>query len=401
MGKRILFVDDEANVLEGLRNLLRKQRKQWEMCFAVGAEAALGELANARFDVIVTDMRMPGMDGAALLQRVKELYPGVARLILSGYADRDAVVRALSVAHQYLSKPCDTDVLREAIERTCALQALLDDEVIRRVVGEMDTLPSVPRIYGELTRAVASPQMGAADIARIVETDPAMSVKVLQLANSAYFGAAQKKLTVTSAVAYLGVELLKALALTAQVFAALEGSPVPGFSLERVQRTSLLSARLAKLFVRERARGEEAFTAALVQDIGQVVLALGLPERYGEAIRLAGASGRPVHVVEKEVLGVTHCEVGGYLLGVWGLPFSIVEVVANHHEPEPGSPSSREVLAVVHVASALSAEACLDASQHVPFPVDLRYLERAGLAAELPRWRAAAAEDIQRHGSGA
>lgn len=119
--RRILFVDDEPAVLEGLRNLFRKQRRHWEMVFAPGGMEALGELERTRFDVVVSDMRMPGIDGAELLRRVKDGYPSIARIVLSGHAEPEAVARVLPVADTYVSKPCDAEALRVAIEQGCAL----------------------------------------------------------------------------------------------------------------------------------------------------------------------------------------------------------------------------------------------------------------------------------------
>jgi DNA-binding NarL/FixJ family response regulator len=169
--KRILFVDDEAPVLDGLRNLLRK-RREWELAFALGGEAALAELERAPFDVIVSDMRMPGMDGAALLERVKREYPSVVRIVLSGYADRQPLLRVIPVAHQLLSKPCDPHVLASVIERTCMLESLLSDSVLRRVVGEMGTLPSVPSTYLELTDVIGRDDVSPSRLAAIVEKTP-------------------------------------------------------------------------------------------------------------------------------------------------------------------------------------------------------------------------------------
>ena len=391
--KRILFVDDEQQILDGLRDLLRKQRKQWDMVFALGGEAALAELARAPFDVVVSDMRMPGIDGATLLQRVKDEYPATARIILSGDAERDAVVNALPVAHQFLSKPCDAEVLRTVVERACALQTVLQDDNVRSVIGKVDHLPSVPRAYWALAQAAARPDVGLADLAKIVEQDPAMAVKVLQLVNSSYFGLAQRQSSVQDAVAYLGIELLKALTLTAHVFASAAGPSLPGFSFDALQDHSMLAARIAKRLVADPKRAAEAFTAALVHDIGKIVLAMGVPDRFGEAVRTARDTGRADHVVEKELLGVTHAEVGAYLLGLWGLPLGIVEAVAYHHQPELGAPTGTVV--AVHVANALShlvPGAPPDPS--VGGRLNVAFVESSGFGAELPRWRALADEEL-------
>jgi HD-like signal output (HDOD) protein len=394
--RRVLFVDDEQNVLDGLRNMLRRQRHVWDMVFATGAQAALTELEKAPFDVVVSDMRMPVINGAALLQTVKQKYPSVARIILSGYAEREAIVGALPVAHQFLSKPCDPETLRIVVERACDLQALLTDEAIRSVVGRLDTLPSVPRTYWELRRAVDEPNVSAGDIATIVEKDPAMSVKILQLVNSAYFGLARRMTSVRHAVSYLGIELLKGLALTAHVFATMEGTRiVEGFSLDQLQQKSLLTAQVAKKLPKDPKKGEEAFTAALVHDIGKIVVAVVLPDRFTEIVRTVQATGRSFHTIEKELLGVTHAEIGAYLLGTWGLPFSIVEAVAYHHAPSSmGGLESCDVLAAVHVADAL-VDVAGDSGVPITDKLDMAFLERAGFIANLPAWRALAEQAIR------
>lgn len=388
--KRILFVDDEPAVLEGLRNLLRKQRRVWKMTFALGGKAALEELAQAPFDVVVSDMRMPGMDGAELLRRVKELYPGVARVVLSGHADQEMVARALPVAQQYLSKPCDGEVLRGVIDRVCQLQSLVAGTAVRDIVGRLDKLPSIPETYGLLTKTIEDPSARTDEIARIVQRDPAMSAKVLQLVNSAYFGLSRPLSSVAQAISYLGLDLLKGLAITLNVFAATEKRPPPGLSFEKIQQTSIMTARIAKMMVPDPKEAEAAFTAGLLHDIGRMILALTQPERFAEIIKQTKESGRPFHHIEREILGATHAEVGGYLLGVWGLPLPIVEGVAYHHVLA-GTRDRMDTALVVHTAHALTSTILVEAGLAIEGtaaePVDMAALEAAGAAKDLPRWR--------------
>lgn len=395
--KRILFVDDEQHVLDGLQNLLRRQRRQWDMAFVSSGEAALEELGRNPFDVVVSDMRMPRMDGATLLRKVKENHPSAARIVLSGHAERDAVLKALPVAHQYLSKPCDPELIRVVIERACALQSLLNSDTIRALIGGMEKLPSVPQTYWELTRALTDPDIGVPEIARIVETDPAMSAKVLQVVNSAYFGLAQQMSSVTRAVSYLGTDLLKGLSLNAQAFASMGNStPVEGFSIESLQQTSLLSARIGGAMFDDTKRREDAFTACLVHDIGQIILALSVPERWAAAVHRAAAEKRHVHEVEREMLGVTHGEVGAYLLGAWGLPFPIVEAVAYHHVPGSVSSGTFDILAAVHVADALALECHSGNGRETGRSLlDMEFLGRIGAIERLPQWRAIAEREAQ------
>jgi HD-like signal output (HDOD) protein len=384
---RILFVDDEQAILDGLRDLLRKERRRWGMVFALGGKEALDELARQPFDVVVSDIRMPGMDGTQLLTKVKATYPSVARIVLTGHADRDAVLRALPVAHQFLAKPCDAGALRVAIERTQALHTLLASQEIRDIVGRLTSLPSVPQTYLALTDAARDSRKGLSDMTAIVERDPAMGTKVLQLVNSAYFGNTQPIASIQQAVMYLGIELLKGMALTGNVFGTMGKTAIDGFSLEALQTRSLRTACLAKRFVEDPRKAEEAFTAALVADVGQIIIAMGLRKGYQDVLRRARETARPLHAVELEMLGVTHAEIGAYLLGVWNLPFSIIEGVAYHHRPNALGDGPCEMLAALHAADALVDPPI----EGVEPELDLGFFERAGLVQRLVEWRRIAA----------
>ena len=395
--RRILFVDDEQGVLDGLQNLLRKQRKQWEMVFALGGQAALTELAQKPADVVVTDMRMPGMDGASLLEKIRELYPATTRIVLSGHAEREAVVRAVPVTHQFLSKPCDGEALRAVIERACALQSLLTDPTIRALVSGVDHLPSAPAVYFALTQALSKPETTIAEVAEIVQEDPAISAKILQLVNSAYFGLPQRVTTLQHAVSYLGLDPIKALALSAHVFGTFAGAKASGLSIDRLQKFSLLTASLAKRFAPDKKLADEAFTSGIVHDVGKLTLAMRMPGEFGEINRIAAESGRPAHVVERERLGASHAEIGAYLLGAWGLPLTVVEAVGFHHNPSAITEGAREVLAAVHIADALVDHA--PASPSAPLDtlgLDLAFVESVGLLGKLPDFRTMAAQALRK-----
>jgi HD-like signal output (HDOD) protein len=383
---RIIFVDDDPNVLAGLRDRLRRDRQRWDMAFVTSGDSALIEFAAGAFDIIVSDMRMPGMDGAALLERIKNEYPETTRIVLSGQAEREAIIRALPFTHQFLSKPCDGDVVRAVLERICGLRALLLNETVKKIVGRVDRLPSIPAIFWELMEMVSRSDVGTAQIAAIVERDPAMTAKILQLVNSAYFGLAQHITSIQQALVYLGVDLVKGLTLTARVFESVNGAPARGAPLASLQKHSLLTAQLAQRFASGARLRDEAYTAAMVHDIGEVVLAVGYPDRMREARRPENPQ-TPQHVAEREVFGATHADVGAYLLGIWGLPLTIVEAVAFHHEPGQAVASDAELLAIVHVADALVHRELGDPAAA---PLDMRFIEAAGLAQRLVQWEAVA-----------
>jgi HD-like signal output (HDOD) protein len=376
--KRILFVDDEQRILDGLRRLLRDKRAEWDMVFVDSGTKALEQLRAASFDIVVTDMRMPGMDGAALLAHVKEEFPDVVRLVLSGYSDPEATMRAVPVCHQFLNKPCDVNLLKETIARTCALRALLAATTLQSIVGEMGLLPSLPRVYANLTQALGDPDVSLASVANIIEQDMAMCAKVLQLANSAFFALPHSVSSVQAAIGTLGTATLRNLVLSVEVFRIFENRVDKAFSLEAMHQHSLLSAAIAKRLLSDARKREDAFAAALLHDVGLLVMAMSEP-RARDAI----AQAPEVH----------HEEIGAYLLGLWGLPHAVVEAVANHHTPSRVPHPHFDVVAAVHVANVLAHEQAGDVVEGQPRQsLDMAYLETLGVAGFLSGWRAIAAD---------
>ncbi len=384
---RILFVDDEPLMLQGLRNLLWKDKSRWDLVFANGGQEALALLASSPCDVVISDMLMPGMDGPELLTEVCARHPDSVRFILSGYADRASMLRAVPMAHQYLGKPCNSAALRGTIERALGMRTLLENESLRLIVGKITNLPSVPASYHQLCQAVSDPKCGINEIAEIVQGDPAMAVRVLQLVNSAFFGATSEITSVQQAVRSLGTELIKGMALVGNILTAMESKTSEDIAADQLQLNWIQSAKLAKSFMTDTAKGETAFTAALVRDVGKIVMALELPDQFSEILREARMGGRLQHEVEKEHLGTTHAEIGAYLLGVWGLPFSIVQSVAFHHAPHMLVDGAVDIIAAVHVAGTL-----MDARDMITSPaepaslLDAEFLKASGADMELPRW---------------
>ena len=354
---RVLFVDDEPMVLEALRNSLRGKRKEWDMVFMGGSLAGLAELERGPVDVIVTDMRMPGMDGAEFLARATKLCPGATRIILSGQMEEGSLVRAAVTAHRYLTKPCDHATLSASIRRALDLRALLNNERIRASIGGVESLPTVPSVYRALNTALAGQQASPEAIARIIEEDVGISSKVLQIVNSAFFGLPRKTTSLLQAVQYLGLGTIRSLVLSQSLFEQL-GTQNRALA-ESGQAHALQCARIARRLLAGQPTVELAFTAGLLHDIGSLVLACRMPGEYSGICERAARDGVPAHVVEAECLGVTHAEVGAYLLGLWDLHHDVIDIVALHHAP--GTPTlPLDAASAVRVAEAISLELTAD-----------------------------------------
>ncbi len=349
--RRILFVDDEPQILDGLRHRLRRFRTRWDLCFADGGEHALEQLAKGPFDVIVTDLRMARMDGAALLGEVKARFPSVVRVVLSGESEVDLSRRAALVAHQFLAKPCEPDALERVVERALALKDLVNDEPVRRIVGQVDALPAMPATYARVRALVADDRRSSADVARVIKGDPALSAKLLQLVNSAFFALPHAVTRVEDAVVRLGLERTESIVLASECF-NLASTGAVRLQVEALQHHSIATAHVAERLPLS-AHREESFIAGLLHDVGKLLLAVHVPRHLRLADEEAARAGIPSHVAERQLFGVTHAEVGAYLLGLWGLPQFLVEAVANHHEPMRVPDPCRGALAAVHVANAI------------------------------------------------
>ncbi len=392
--QRILFVDDEPQLLDGLQRQLRPQRPMWDMVFACGGPAGMLQLETGFFDVIVTDLRMPVVDGATLLRHVQHSSPSTVRIVLSGHSELESVLRIVPVAHQFLTKPSDAVVLKEAIERACNLQALLNDDKLRQVIGRLGSLPSRPQSYESLLLLLDQPLVALDDIARIVERDLAMAAKCLQLVNSAFFGLAQPINSIKRALAYLGLDVLRSLVISAEVFRLFEvDRRLRGMCYDTLPLHSLRVAGVASRLVADRTQAQNAFMAGMLHDIGKLVLATGLAETYVEITDRAKRNQCPVYSVEVDILGFCHAEIGAYLLGLWGLPSPVVEAVAFHHFPPIVSRRSVDVVSAIHLADILVHDVGASPTTAELGPqIDPAYLEALGTLDQLDLWRSIAAE---------
>ncbi len=356
--RRILFVDDEPNILAGLRNALRSERQQWDMDFAVGAREALTKIAEKTFDVVVTDMRMPYMDGATLLGEIRRLQPKAVRIILTGQTERESVMKSVFVAHVFLFKPCEVTLLKRVIERASSLSSLLDSESLRETAGRVDMLPAVPRTYLALNEALTKPNYSVADVAQIIEQDVGLCAKILQMVNAAFFGLPRRITSVGETVAYLGTITIKNLAIALEAFSSAAGScGLSNEALVALQAHSLLVGQIAKrLCSKDKSQAEEAFLAGVLHEVGWLVR---VDPQYEKG------DGPPV---DRALLGA-------YLLALWGLSHPITEAVAYHRTPQLIEHTSFELVDMVYVAHHLVGEQ----TSRKDAELDVEYLSGLGV----------------------
>jgi HD-like signal output (HDOD) protein len=323
----VLFVDDEPRILGGLRRMLRPYRERWDMSFAEGGEAALATMRERACDVIVSDYRMPGMDGAQLLERVRRDHPGTARVILSGQTNEDNLLRIMVLAHEFLTKPASSEQLVGTVDRLIGVRTAAADFV--------DALPSPPAALAELVDALQAEDASPASVGAVIERDPAATAKVLRLVNSSAYTTGRTVSNVPQAVALLGLHTVRGLVLMHDLIRTFDvGRELPAGWMDRLTRHSVETSRLARQLADGTEWQSHAFTAALLHEVGQLVLASSRPAAFGAVLDAWPAGEQGLCAAEYEAFGVSHLEVGAQLLGRWGLPAPVIEAVGGH--PESG-----------------------------------------------------------------
>ncbi|ACZ77864.1 putative signal transduction protein [Dickeya parazeae Ech586] len=352
---QVMFVDDESRVLSGIERALMMQDTDWECRFANSGQEALAMLEEKPADVVVSDMRMPFMDGAELLSKVRNRWPGTIRIILSGYSEPEATLRMLDVAHRFVPKPCDSTVLQAMVGNALALRDRFQNPDLVDIVGRTSQLPAAPNVFTEMCRRLADPSSDTQQVAKLLGRDPALSAKIMQLANSAYFSRGGQINDIGNAITHLGLDQVKLLVLSSQVPADAKTAPY----VDQLQQRALLASTLAARISGH--QGLEA-TAALLANIALLIPELREPNHQDTTTR-GNIS--------------VQAAASAYLLALWGLPMDIVEAVACHQQPSRFANNAFGVAGTVHVAVALANNSDLD----------LDYLEQTGVLNNLPLWQ--------------
>ncbi len=400
---RFLFVDDEPNVLRGLRRALHAKAGAWEMSFDDNAEHALAALDTYAPDVVVSDIRMPVMDGVTFLRRVRASRPGTVRFALSAQADRATTLRAVSEIHQFLEKPVQPQALVAHLERALQLSTLLGNPQLKRMVDEMEGLPSVAELYDEVVLQLEAPDPTIDRVGHAIAHNSAMSTKVLQLVNSSFFGLAQTISKPEHAAALLGLDTLRTLVLGVRIFNRLE--PEPEFAefhqreWEHAVRTARLSRRLSLAEQPCEHDAECAYLAGLLHGVGRLIYRVQDPRKYEEFVAQGTLSPARAARIERSLFGASSGELGAYMLGIWGFTETVIEAIAYHAEPGRAAPCGFQPLTAVHVAVGLLNGAADESNEWTRF-IDEDYLRTIGMHGRLEVWRAMAGETVSHRPGG-
>jgi len=389
MKAQILFVDDDQQILDGIHALLRKYRHKWDFHFANSALEALQKLKEVKIDLIVSDIQMPNHNGIWLLENVKKEYPHIVRILLSGYADNILTIQATAITQQYLSKPLEATKLIDVLERNTMLLSFLQNEYFKKLTGQIGYLPSVSEIYVKLIGLIDNPETSSDQLARVIERDVGLTAKIMQIANSSFFALAKKTTQVKNAIVYIGSNVLKSIIINEEIGKLLLNNRLPeNFSVAKLNRHSFNTALIMKVIAPDAAFGELAFIAGILHEVGQLVLASQAPEEMYSLIQEAQERQIPLHEVEYERHGVSHAEIGAYLLSLWGISTKVVEAVANHHRTE------RIIGEELTVSDALDVADYLHCTQYgncninnQQLAIKMARFAKIGITSKIEKWR--------------
>jgi HD-like signal output (HDOD) protein len=383
----VVFVDDEQKILDGLRRQLRAHRQEWEMRFANSGEEALKLMAQQPADIVVSDMRMPGMTGAELLTRVQDIYPQTTRIIFSGQTDPSDVLSAIGCIHQYVQKPCDGNVLCDSIERTRLLARQLSQSSLRLAVSRLKALPPASETYHALVDELSKENANLPRISDLIASDPAMTAKVMQLVNSAFFGMPRRVDSPRDAVVLLGLTTIHSIVVAGRLFdfvsqGASQQSAISGLWQASV-KIGESAARLARQSGASEKVASQARLCGLLSLIGRVVLLTSTAQLFEQVIARVGSNSSSYTEAEDVIYGATQDEVTAYALGLWGFTDQIVEAVALQSHPTllPAG-KKNDLLACVHLARAIHVSTVAEMDAGVSLDAD--FLCNRGLSDLIP-----------------
>lgn len=387
MNQKILFVDGESGALRELHDQFVARRLPWEPIYCVGGLAALDLLQLSPCAAVVADLRLPDVSGEQLLEQVARQHPAVHRVVLADLGDLQALLHCVGNVNQFLILPCEVERLQIVLERAVTFSLWLPHQALRELLGRLPQLPSPAHHYTRVVQELQAEQPSLEKVGGLIAQDPAMTARVLQLANSAAYGPPTEDVDPVATVRELGLANVRSLLLLAHTYSNFARQAAAGFSVEELWQHSRDVARraaeLARLAGATPAVIQESSTAGLLHDLGKLALFANLPGHGQRVCELVKTKRRPWWQAEQEVFAATHGEVGGWLLGVWGLPASVVEAVALHHHPTRFLNRGFCPLTAVHLANTFVHAADRDAALAA---VDAEYVRGLGLWEKLSGW---------------
>lgn len=389
--KKILFVDSDPRITQRAERLLRPLNNRFRVVFLNNGNQAKTWLSRESFDIVISDIHLKGISGADLLRHIQRHSPQTVRIILSGQARKETILRSVDFAHQFISKPFDYDSLTESIFNAVSLGGLIQDKKLRNLLLSIRSLPSFPSLYIEIVEELRGLNPSSDRVGEIISRDMSMSAKVLQLVNSAYFGLSRQINDPTQAAVILGLETIRDLVLSLQLFSQFDQNKIRRLGLSHLWDHSISVGLFSKIIIKTMTSKKDminaAFLAGLLHDLGKLVLVENFTMRYYSAIGVSVRKNIALHEAEMEMFNATHSQLGAYLLSSWGISPMVAEAIAYHHNLGRTGKKKFSLAVALHVANVFDNEKKENRKKAVLPQLDVTYLKEIGVHEKVEVWR--------------
>lgn len=386
---RMLIVDDEQPLLDALEGRLRPLRKRWQMRFVNSGQEALDLMDQETFDILLCDVRMPGIDGTQVLTQARKQHPGLVRVAMTGNQGDRLALQLVPLAHQVIGKPFDVKALEDVVASANRLRGLITQDRVRDILGQIEELPAAPGVSAKLNAELSKPNVESRNIVEIIQREASLCSKILRVVNSPFIGALRPILDIPHAISFLGLDMLRSLVMSTEIHETLCSQNMPAhFDLAQFQLHQLVTASIARKICKGYVRSEDAFIAGLLHDVGLLLSISHLRELYTPIWKSTVDDEQSLFELEYKILGTSHAELGGYLMSLWGLPQEVVIAAAFHHKPWITPHEGVAIEDIIYVSDNLARRtAPFGSSLGKPAePLDMNYLAAKGLDVHLSEW---------------
>jgi len=360
--KKILIVDDEIQILKSLTRMFMDT--DYRIYTAQNSNDALSIIESEGIDMIISDMRMPLVDGYRLLNIVKEKYPKIIRILLSGYTEEKPMYRALlhNLAKLYIFKPWNNNDFLMNVKKLFENEAQLNSKDLIDIIDDLDQIYDSPGNCNEIIARLNEEDLN--EVINLIESDPDISSCLLEVSQTAIYGVMPN--SIRQAAQYIGLPNLKSFIYWASLKSSLKSDKADGGAFDTLQTHSYLTSRIF-LFIYEaflhKQPPEASMFAGLMHNIGLLIQLNSLRKKQSSGFG-ADASIEKLIQLDHEDYQHSHQMVGAHFIDIWDLPFSIYEATLYHHRPTDNNIVHNELVSAVNIAQAYAWRA-LSASDRI------------------------------------
>ena len=288
--------------------------------------------------------------------------------------------------------------MSKALENSTVTTNTLVNPDLKLRIEKIETLPTLPEVYCQLVSELSTTDVSIKRIANIILQDAALSAKVLQVVNSAFFAVKTEVQSVQQAVNFLGTDTIKGIVLTVEVFSGTEYTEIPGFSLAELYQRGMAVGPKARFIAYclglQKNQMDSALTAGLLHDVGKLVLLTGFAEEFKEACEYSKKENVPLQEAQVKIIGADDAAIGGFLLTSWGLSQSIIEAVSLHYKPSICANPELDTTAAVHLAYASEHNQQFQQKDSTQTAFDLTYTDSLGISGQISQFEGLTAEAV-------